>query len=40
MEDLERLLFHDKFEKRQKWFEIFKDPVWTPKFDIPLAEQR
>ena len=37
---MERLLFHDKFEKRQKLFKLFEDPVWTPEFDIPLSAHR
>ena len=40
MSDLERLLFHDTFEKRQKWFEVFKDDVWTPRYNIDLPAQR
>ena len=40
MSDLQRLLFHDKFEKREKWFRLFEDEVWTPRYNIDLPAQR
>jgi acyl-CoA oxidase len=40
MEDLQRLLFHDKFEKKDKWFKLFDNELWTPKYNIDLPSQR
>ena len=34
------MLFHDKWEKKAKWFEIFKDDIWTPRYNIDLPSQR
>jgi len=39
-QDIADLLFHDKVSKRDKWMEIFKDPLWTPIFNTPLEKQR
>ena len=33
-------IFGDKMEKVPKWMEIFKDPVWIPRYNISLSEQR
>lgn len=40
MEDLQRLLFHDKYEKKAGWHKLFEDPIWTPKYDAPLPAHR
>ena len=40
MQDIADLLFHDKTYKREKWMEIFKDDVWNPILEAPLAEHR
>ncbi len=40
MSDIADLLFHDKLFRRDKWMEILKDPIWKPRFNIPLDEQR
>lgn len=40
LNELQRLFFHDEPSKRQKWFELFKDPVWVPRYNVPLAELR
>jgi hypothetical protein len=40
MNELERLFFHDEPAKREKWFNLFKDPVWKPRYNIPLNEMR
>lgn len=34
------IIFGDKVEKRDKWFEILKDPVWVPKWNVSLDETR
>lgn len=35
------MLFHDKYEKKEKWFEVFRDEdVWTPRYNIDLPSQR
>lgn len=34
------MLFHDKWEKKAKWFELFKDERWTPQYNISLPAQR
>lgn len=39
-EELSNLIFGDKPEKRQKWFELLKDPVWVPRYNISLSQQR
>jgi acyl-CoA oxidase len=33
-------LFHDEYSKKEKWFELFKDPIWTPVYNVPLAAER
>jgi len=33
-------LFGDDPKKRDKWFEIFKDPVWIPKWNVSLEQTR
>lgn len=25
---------------REKWFEVFKDPLWVPRYNLTLNEQR
>ncbi|CDW83079.1 UNKNOWN [Stylonychia lemnae] len=37
---LQQLFFNDKQEKVQKWQKLFEDPVFYPKYDIPLDAQR
>jgi acyl-CoA oxidase len=39
-EELSNLIFGDRPEKRDKWFELFKDPVWVPHYNIPLSQHR
>ena len=34
------MLFHDSYEKKAKWFEIFNDDLWTPQWNVPLDTQR
>jgi hypothetical protein len=34
------LLFHDRFEKREKWFKLFEDPLWTPRYNMELPAHR
>ena len=34
------IIFGDLPAKREKWFEIFRDPVWVSKYNIPLEDQR
>lgn len=34
------LIFGDKPEKRQKWFDLLKNPVWVPKYNISLNDVR
>lgn len=38
--EFSNIIFGDNPLKREKWFEIFKDPVWAPRYNISLAEQR
>jgi acyl-CoA oxidase len=33
-------LFGDKLEKRAKWEKLFDDPVFTPKYIMPLDDLR
>lgn len=40
LNELQRLFFHDDPAKRQKWFDLFQDPVWVPKYNVPLDEMR
>jgi acyl-CoA oxidase len=40
MNELERLFFHDDPAKRQKWFDLFRDPVWKPRYNYPLNDMR
>ena len=37
---LRDMLFGDKLEKRDKWFELMKKPIFTPKYLLTLDEQR
>jgi hypothetical protein len=37
---LRDMLFGDKLEKREKWFELMKKPIFTPKYQLTLDEQR
>jgi hypothetical protein len=39
-EEFRSIIFGDKMEKVNKWFELFKDPVWVPRYNISLNEQR
>jgi acyl-CoA oxidase len=39
-EEFRSVIFGDKMEKVNKWFELFKDPVWVPRYNISLNEQR
>jgi len=34
------MLFGDKLEKRAKWFELMKNPIFTPKYMLTLDQQR
>ena len=34
------ILFGDDPQKRDKWFQIFKDPVWIPRWNVSLDETR
>ena len=34
------IILGDKQEKRDKWFELFKDPVFAPRYNAPLLEHR
>lgn len=34
------IIFGDNPVKREKWFELFKDPVWIPRYNISLPQQR
>ncbi|CDW91262.1 acyl-oxidase [Stylonychia lemnae] len=34
------IIFGDKPEKRAKWFELFKDPVFVPKWNVTLEQTR
>lgn len=38
--ELERLFFYDDPKKRAKWFDLFKDPVWIPEYNISLDKMR
>jgi hypothetical protein len=38
--EISDLLLGDKPEKRDKWFELFKDPVWIPKYNMNWEETR
>ena len=40
MQEFADVLFGDKPEKRARWFEAFKDPVWIPRYNISLNDQR
>jgi len=30
------IIFGDRPEKRAKWFELFKDPVFVPRWNVTL----
>ena len=34
------MIFNDAPEKRQKWLDLIDDPVFNPRFDMPLSEMR
>jgi len=34
--ELQKLFFNDRPEKVAKWQKLFEDPVFYPKYDIPL----
>jgi acyl-CoA oxidase len=34
------MIFGDKFSKRQGWFDLLKDPLWVPEYNVPLPQQR
>ena len=34
------IIFGDKPEKRAKWFELFKDPIFIPKWNVSLDQTR
>lgn len=35
-QEFENLLLGDKPEKREKWFELLKDPVFVPRYNLSL----
>ena len=35
-EHLRNLLWNDKLEKREKWRNLLNDPIFDPKFEMPL----
>jgi acyl-CoA oxidase len=37
---LRDMLFGDNLEKRNKWFELMKNPIFTPKYMLTLDQQR
>ena len=39
-ETLRKMLFNDKQEKYEKWSKLMEDPVFAPKFDMPLSAMR
>ena len=39
-ETLRKMLFNDKQEKYEKWSKLMEDPVFSPKFDMPLSAMR
>jgi hypothetical protein len=38
--ELSDLILGDDPAKVQKWFDLFKDPVWIPKYNMTWAETR
>jgi acyl-CoA oxidase len=40
MQDISDLLFHDRVEKRGRWMEVLRDPVWRPLYNGPLEAHR
>lgn len=39
-EDFSNIILGDHPSKRDKWFELLKDPVWVPKYNVSLNETR
>jgi hypothetical protein len=39
-EALINVLYNDDPKKKQRWYELFKDPVFTYRHDISLDEKR
>ena len=37
---LRDMLFGDKLEKRAKWVELMKNPIFVPKYMLTLDQQR
>ena len=37
---LRDMLFGDKLEKRTKWLELMKNPIFVPKYMLTLDQQR
>lgn len=40
LNELQKLFFHDDPSKREKWFNLFRDPIWAPRYNISLEDQR
>ena len=40
IQEIADLFFYDKPAKRDKWMELFRDPLWQPIYEAPLSAHR
>lgn len=40
IQEIADLFFYDQLPKRDKWMELFRDPLWQPIYEAPLSAHR